>query len=193
MAVSDDDVGVVPVPVAAPAHVPEPAVVGAVGPRLRDVRDAEFVLGRDDLQRRRLLPGALGLVNGHVEEGPGRDVREVLGRPAEVLVLVEGVDEGGGPGGVAEGVGVALVAVEGDGDAHARVVRAGVPGEVALEEVDHYGGRADDGEDGDDSHDGGGPWRVGYGRLGRRKVRCREPCFLFSFLLTRCVPSVSCR
>ena len=98
MVLSDDDVGVIPGSVAAFAHIAQPPAMRPVGPRLRYIGDAKLVRARDDLQRGGLLSRSqVPLPDGQVHKGARCDVgvATVLGRSAEVLVLVEGLHQRG--------------------------------------------------------------------------------------------------
>lgn len=116
MAVSDDDVGVIPVSIAAPTHIPKPPAMCSVCPRLGYVSDAELVRCRNDLQRGSLLPWShFMLLDNDVLVGTRSDVVVIrIGRgPAIVLVLVESVACG-----MSECSWYSFVAVEGNCDAH---------------------------------------------------------------------------
>ena len=100
MVLPNDDVGVIPGSVAALTHIPQPPAMRSVGLRLRYIGDAKLVRGWDDLQRRGLLARSqVQLPDGQVDRGAGCDfgVATVLGRSAEVLVLLKACTRGAGP------------------------------------------------------------------------------------------------
>ena len=119
VAVSDDDVGVIPVFATPFTHIPQPPTMRTVGPRLRDVSNAKLVLGRDDLQRGGLLPRSKrGLPDCQVREGTGID--QMVGFPrssAMVFVLVESLDQRSRAGRMLQCTWYTLVAVQSDCDA----------------------------------------------------------------------------
>lgn len=100
MIVPNDDVGVIPVSVATPSHVPSPPTVRTVRPRLGYVSNAELIGCRNDLQSGSLLPRSPsmpGLPDGHILERTRSDVLVIVitRAAAPVLVLVESVDQRG--------------------------------------------------------------------------------------------------
>ena len=95
MAVSDDDVRVIPVPTAALGHIPNPHTTRKVRLLLGYICNAKLVRGRDDLQIGSLLSWSqFTLLDSHLIERARIDVGviEIPRLPAQVLVLVESVD-----------------------------------------------------------------------------------------------------
>ena len=129
--VADDDVGKRPGSTTRFAHVTRPATLGAVGPFLRDVRNAETVFSGVDLDIGGLLARRSGLIDGDVLESPRRDISITLSSSDEIPILVVNVDLLDGSLSIGQ-----AVAVKSDADSkRGAICWIGVGGKEPLKEL----------------------------------------------------------
>lgn len=134
--VTDENMGIVIRPPTRTSHVAQPPPRRPISPRLRYVRNTNRIRSGEELQIRSLLARALLLLDDHIVEAAGLDVRSVLPvRPSDIVAHFV-VRENGRIRPVGLG-GTVVGRVESDGDAYGRVVGVLADvGDVVLAERD---------------------------------------------------------
>lgn len=150
MVIPDDDVRIIPIPLASPSHIAQPSSWRPIRPRLRYVGYADLIWVREYLQPGSLLSRTLFLLDLQIRKGPRVDVLALaLRRPNIILVLVECDHQRSVSCSMCEAMTVACI--QADSNAHFGVHGTGLVRDIVLDETCE----ADDGgEDTDDIEDG---------------------------------------